>query len=50
MALESYTIKEISYKVAMDIIVREHYLHRKAPCSKAFGLFDGDTILGANNY
>ena len=27
----------------MAVIVREHYLHRKAPCSAAFGLFlDGD--------
>lgn len=39
MALENYTIRQISYKSAMDVIVKEHYLHRKAPCSIAFGLF-----------
>ena len=33
MALENYTIRQIDYRTAMDVIVREHYLHRKAPCS-----------------
>lgn len=39
MALENYKIRQIDYHTAMDVIVREHYLHRKAPCSVAFGLF-----------
>lgn len=39
MALEKYTIRLVDYHTAMDVIVREHYLHRKAPCSVAFGLF-----------
>lgn len=39
MALEKYTIRQIDYRTAMELIVREHYLHRKAPCSVAFGLF-----------
>lgn len=37
---EKYTIKQIDYKTAMDIVVKNHYLHRKAPCSFAFGLFE----------
>lgn len=37
---ERYEVKPIDYKTAMDIVVREHYLHRKSPCSHAFGLFD----------
>lgn len=45
-----YTIKPIEYKVAMDIVVKNHYLHRKSPCSFAFGLFDGDEIVGCICY
>jgi hypothetical protein len=41
MALENYFVKQIDYKTAMNIIVEKHYLHRKAPCSIAFGLFHG---------
>lgn len=37
---ENYYIKQIDYNTAMDIIVKNHYLHRKAPCSIAFGLFE----------
>lgn len=50
MALENYIIKQISYTKAMDVIVREHYLHRKAPCSIAFGLFLGDLLKGVVCY
>lgn len=50
MALEEYTIRRISYSMAMEIIVREHYLHRKAPCSNAFGLFHGNSIKGVVCY
>jgi hypothetical protein len=50
MALENYRIKEIGYAQAMDVIVREHYLHRKAPCSKAFGLFLGGELKGVICY
>jgi hypothetical protein len=37
---DKYTIKPISYKDAMDLVVNNHYLHRKCPCSQAFGLFE----------
>lgn len=50
MALENYNIKQIDYKTAMDVVIREHYLHRKAPCSIAFGLFLGDDIKGVVCY
>lgn len=40
MALKDlYFIDTLDYKSAMDIVIKNHYLHRKAPCSKAFGLF-----------
>jgi hypothetical protein len=47
---QKYSIKQIDYKTAMDIVVKEHYLHRKAPCSFAFGLFDGNDIIGVICY
>ena len=37
---DRYSIKRINYKTAMDIVVKNHYLHRKCPCSEAFGLFE----------
>lgn len=40
---ENYYIKEIDYKKAMDIIIKNHYLHRTAPCSFSFGLFENTT-------
>lgn len=42
---DDYFIKEIDYKTAMEIVIREHYLHRKCPCSKAFGLFDKENNI-----
>lgn len=50
IALENYHIRQIDYKTAMDVVIREHYLHRKAPCSIAFGLFIGDEIKGVVCY
>lgn len=40
MLSNDYSIKRIPYKLAMDIVIKHHYLHRKCPCSFAFGLFD----------
>lgn len=36
----------------MDLIIKNHYLHRKAPCSIAFGLFEKSTkeIIGVITY
>lgn len=50
MTLKHYRIAQIDYKTAMGVIVREHYLHRKAPCSVAFGLFKENTLLGVICY
>ena len=50
MALELYSILKISYQTAMDLIVKNHYLHRKSPCSVAFGLFLNDEIKGVICY
>ena len=34
------SVRPIDYRLAMDTIVKNHYLHRKCPCSSAFGLFN----------
>jgi len=49
---ENYYIKPITYQEAMKIIIEKHYLHRKAPCSFAFGLFEKatDIIVGCITY
>lgn len=36
---DDYTIEPISQQQANEIVISNHYLHRRAPCSKAFGLF-----------
>jgi hypothetical protein len=48
--MKNYLIKQITYKLAMDVVIKEHYLHRKAPCSIAFGLFLNDELKGVVCY
>ena len=43
-------IKRIENKSAQNIVVKNHYLHRKAPCSFAFGLFQNKQIVGVIMY
>ena len=45
-----FWVTKISYKEAMDIVIKNHYLHRKCPCSYAFGLTDGHKIFGVVTY
>jgi hypothetical protein len=35
---DEYNVIEIPYSTAMSIVIENHYLHRKCPCSRAFGL------------
>jgi hypothetical protein len=39
------TISSVTAKVATDMVVAEHYLHRRPPISYAFGVFDSDKEL-----
>ena len=49
--LENWTVRPIENATAQEIVVANHYLHRKAPCSKAFGLFDpADNLTGVVMY
>ncbi|QDH48085.1 hypothetical protein LUPINE_77 [Microbacterium phage Lupine] len=43
--LTGWEIREIEPKVATEVVVKNHYLHRRGPCSKAFGLFDTDGVM-----
>ncbi len=47
---EDYRIKTIDYKTAMNIVIEKHYLHRKCPCSFAFGLFKDEVLVGCIIY
>lgn len=49
--LDKYSIERIGYQMAMEAIIANHYLHRKAPCSYAFGMFDNvGTLVGVVVY
>ena len=51
MSLQGWTVQEIPKAVAQEIVVKNHYPHRKAPCSKAFGLFnEKQELLGVVMY
>lgn len=51
MALEGYRVEPITAKEANEVVVRNHYLHRKGPTSYAFGLFDDlGTLVGVITY
>ena len=39
--------KRISYALAIDTVIREHYLHRKCPVSFAFGAYLNNKLVGA---
>jgi len=47
-----FEVRQIEYQTAMAIVIERHYLHRKAPCSFAFGMFDKatDEIVGVVIY
>ena len=52
MLKDDYYIEPIDYSLAMQIVTKYHYLHRVAPCSRAFGLFERKTklIVGCITY
>lgn len=51
MALADYEVHEMTAREATDIIVKNHYLHRRGPASSAFGLFDNyGSLVGVITY
>lgn len=45
VSLHGWQVRSVSSALATSVIVEHHYLHRKAPCSTAFGLFDPEESL-----
>ena len=43
---DNYIVDPIDTKAALDIVIKNHYLHRAAPCSKAFGIFERGGFFG----
>lgn len=41
---DRYKIYRIDYDTAMRVVVDNHYLHRKCPCTFAYGLFEESNI------
>jgi hypothetical protein len=39
----NYSIQKLSYQEATQIVIERHYLHRKAPCSHAYGLINNQS-------
>lgn len=47
---EIFQIEKLDYKTATDLIIEHHYLHRKAPCSHAYGLIRDGRVVGVVMY
>ena len=45
-----YWIETCPFNLAMELVVKNHYLHRTCPCSKAYKLTDGEDIVGVVTY
>ena len=41
-----YTVEPIETRAALDMVIKNHYLHRVAPCSKAYGIFEKGGFFG----
>lgn len=51
MALSGYEVHPMSSKEATEVIVKNHYLHRRGPASSCFGLFDDwGSLVGVITY
>lgn len=42
--------ERIDARTATAVVVEHHYLHRRPPISHAFGLFDGERLVGVVTY
>jgi hypothetical protein len=47
---KNYEVREISHAQAQEIVIKNHYLHRRAPCSFSWGLFLAGTLCGVVMY
>ena len=42
--IDEYFIRKIDNNLAQEVVIKNHYLHRQAPCSIAFGLFKKEYV------
>ena len=40
------TVSPIESKLAQEVVTKYHYLHRKASCMSAYGLYKGNELIG----
>ena len=50
MALDEFSVHPMPCQAAMRLMIEHHYLHRRGPCSVAFGMFNGNELVGAVCY
>lgn len=50
MLEQHYLIRPIERKVALDLIIKHHYLHRQAPGKFCYGLFYNEELIGIIMY
>ena len=43
---KDYFVDPIDTTAAIAVVIKNHYLHRTAPCSQAFGLFERGGFFG----
>jgi hypothetical protein len=48
--MNNWIVKSIDKQIACEIVVKNHYLHRKPSCVRSFGLYDNDLLLGVIIY
>jgi hypothetical protein len=48
--MNNWIVKPIDKMLACEIVIKNHYLHRKPSCVHAFGLYDNDLLLGVTIY
>ena len=46
----TFSVKPIDTFDTKEWLLKKHYAHRMCPISYAFGLFDGETIIGVCTY
>ena len=48
--MNDLSVRPITRRSALPFIIDRHYMHRVPPISMAFGLFDGEKMIGIVTY
>lgn len=44
------SVRKVAPRLASEVVIRNHYLHRKPSISHAYGLYTGDDLMGVVTY